>query len=143
MNACNERQPVKVCNVPGFGAIPLAQILAQDALFVVMRDRFPVSAGHSLIVPKRRAARFAELLSDEKAQLISWIEWCLAHLKGELRPEPSGFNVGVNDGRAAGQTIPQFHMHIIPRYEGDVPDPRGGIRWVIPNNAKYWEDERN
>lgn len=51
---------------------------------------------------------------------------------------PHGFNIGINDGPAAGQTVPHLHMHLIPRFEGDVADPRGGIRWVIPEKAKYW-----
>jgi diadenosine tetraphosphate (Ap4A) HIT family hydrolase len=53
--------------------------------------------------------------------------------------DPDGFNVGLNDGAAAGQTIPHVHVHIIPRWEGDVEDPRGGIRWVIPEKARYWD----
>jgi diadenosine tetraphosphate (Ap4A) HIT family hydrolase len=56
-------------------------------------------------------------------------------------PKPDGFNLGVNDGAAAGQTMAQFHFHVIPRYAGDVADPRGGVRWVIPDKAKYWEDD--
>ncbi len=51
---------------------------------------------------------------------------------------PAGFNVGINDGPAAGQTVPHLHIHLIPRYEGDVIDPRGGVRWVIPERADYW-----
>ena len=54
---------------------------------------------------------------------------------------PHGYNIGINDGAAAGQTIDHLHLHVIPRYEGDVPDPRGGIRWVIPEKARYWEDD--
>jgi diadenosine tetraphosphate (Ap4A) HIT family hydrolase len=53
--------------------------------------------------------------------------------------QPDGFNIGINDGVAAGQTVPHVHIHVIPRYYGDVPDPRGGIRWVIPDNAPYWK----
>jgi diadenosine tetraphosphate (Ap4A) HIT family hydrolase len=53
---------------------------------------------------------------------------------------PAGFNIGINDGEAAGQTVPHAHVHIIPRFPGDVPDPRGGVRWVIPDNAVYWEN---
>jgi diadenosine tetraphosphate (Ap4A) HIT family hydrolase len=53
--------------------------------------------------------------------------------------KPDGFNIGVNDGLAAGQTIEHAHVHVIPRHEGDVPDPRGGIRWIISEHAKYWE----
>jgi len=54
------------------------------------------------------------------------------------RFRPDGFNIGINDGAAAGQTVPHAHMHIIPRYLNDVPDPRGGIRWIIPAKARYW-----
>lgn len=60
-------------------------------------------------------------------------------LKKNLSPKPDGFNLGLNDGEVAGQTIGQLHFHIIPRYNNDVPDPRGGIRWVIPSRAIYWE----
>ena len=57
-------------------------------------------------------------------------------LEGELSPQ--GYNIGINDGAAAGQTVPHLHLHLIPRFKGDLPDPRGGVRWVIPEKAKYW-----
>ena len=60
----------------------------------------------------------------------------LAMLDAELRPD--GYNIGINDGAAAGQTVMHVHMHVIPRYRGDRPDPRGGIRWIIPEKADYW-----
>ena len=69
---------------------------------------------------------------------MTWVDWCVAHLERSLEPKPDGFNVGLNDGAAAGQTVPQLHVHVIPRYHGDVPDPRGGVRFVIPHKAKYW-----
>ena len=60
-----------------------------------------------------------------------------ASLAAEL--DPDGFNVGVNDGAAAGQTVAHAHVHVIPRFEGDVADPRGGVRWVVPDRARYWQ----
>ena len=79
-------------------------------------------------------ARFQELTSAEKARLLVWLDWTQQHLASTLSPAPDAFNLGVK-GPAAGQTIPQFHLHIIPRYTGDVPDPRGGVRQVIPAKA--------
>ena len=61
------------------------------------------------------------------------------HLTSQLDPKPDAFNLGLNDGLAAGQTMPQLHFHVIPRYTGDVPDPRGGIRHIIPSKARYWQ----
>ena len=123
----------------GFGEIERERVLSEDELFIVARDKYPVSPGHSLIIVKRVVARFSELTADEKARLTQWIDWCIAHLQTTLKPQPDGFNVGLNDGPAAGQTVGQLHVHIIPRYKGDVTDPRGGVRFVIPEKAKYWE----
>ena len=83
-------------------------------------------------------ARFQELTAAEKERLLYWIDWTQKHLAATLSPPPDAFNFGLNDGPAAGQTIPQLHFHIIPRYQGDVPDPRGGIRWIIASKARYW-----
>jgi len=125
----------------GFGTIERDRILAEDSLFIVARDKYPVSAGHSLVIVRRVVARFQELTADEKARLMTWVDWCIAHLLRTLEPKPDGFNVGLNDGPAAGQTVLQVHVHIIPRYQGDVADPRGGVRWVVPDNARYWADQ--
>lgn len=121
-----------------FGAIERERILAEDELFLVVLDKYPVSSGHSLIIIKRVASRFHELTTEEKARLMTWLDWCIEHLESKLEPKPDGFNIGLNDGSAAGQTVAQLHLHIIPRYHGDVPDPRGGVRYVIPDKAKYW-----
>lgn len=123
--------------MPSFGE----RVFAEDDLFIVAHDNFPISPGHSLIIIKRSVARFHDLTQDEKARLLTWIDWSLAHLEKTLEPKPDGFNVGFNDGAAAGQTVPKLHVHIIPRYKGDVADPRGGVRWVIPNKARYWGGE--
>jgi len=121
-----------------FGEIEPERVLSEDELFIVARDKYPVSPGHSLIIVKRVVSRFSELTTDEKARLTHWIDWCIAHLQGTLQPKPDGFNVGLNDGSAAGQTVGQLHIHVIPRYQGDVADPRGGVRFVVPHKAKYW-----
>ena len=124
--------------LPEFGLIEPARVLAVDDLFAVVCDKFPVSLGHTLIIPRRPLTRFAELTAAEKSRLLEWVDWAQAQLLQTLTPPPEAFNLGVNDGKAAGQTMPQFHFHIIPRHTGDVTDPRGGVRWVIPCKAKYW-----
>ncbi len=115
-----------------------ARLLALDDLFAVVSDKFPISQGHTLIIARRPVARFQDLTGAEKARLLVWVDWTQQHLASHLSPAPDGFNLGLNDGPAAGQTVPQFHFHVIPRYTSDVPDPRGGIRFVIPEKAKYW-----
>ena len=94
--------------------------------------------GHTLIIPRRTLTRFQELNAVEKSRLLEWVAWTQQHLDATMSPAPEAFNLGVNDGKAAGQTMPQFHFHVIPRHSGDVDDPRGGMRWVIPAKAKYW-----
>lgn len=126
--------------LPEFGRIDPERIVAQDELFVVVRDKFPVSPGHTLIIARRPVARFQELNAVEKARLWSWVDWVQKHLTATLNPAPNAFNFGLNDGPAAGQTMAQLHFHVIPRFTGDVPDSRGGVRWVIPANARYWTD---
>jgi diadenosine tetraphosphate (Ap4A) HIT family hydrolase len=125
-------------NLPVFGEIEPSRLLALDDLFAVVQDKFPISTGHTLIIPRRPVARFHELTSSEKARLLVWIDWTQQHLESGLTTAPDAFNLGLNDGPAAGQTMPQLHFHVIPRYTGDVPDPRGGIRHVIPSKACYW-----
>ncbi len=122
-----------------FGSIESERIIARDKWFVVIRDKYPVSDGHSLIIPWRKVGHFQELTPREKSRLLHWIAWTQSYLVATLVPIPDAFNLGINDGQAAGQTMEQFHFHIIPRYRGDVPDPRGGIRWVIPPKARYWQ----
>ena len=124
-------------NLPAFGLIEAKRVLASDDLFVVVSDKFPISPGHTLIIPLRALTRFQELTAMEKSRLLEWVEWTQTHLQQTLTPAPEAFNLGVNDGKAAGQTMPQFHFHVIPRHTGDVADPRGGVRWVIPAKAKY------
>lgn len=123
--------------LPVFGEIEPERNLATDDIFAVILDKFPVSPGHTLIIPRRAVSRFADLSAEERARLLEWVAWVQEAL-ARRSPKPDGFNLGLNDGPAAGQTMPQLHFHVIPRYVGDVPDPRGGLRWVISSKAKYW-----
>lgn len=129
----------KSITLPVFGLVESERIIARDKCFLVIRDKYPISKGHCLIIPRRAVACFQELTPIEKTRLLHWIDWTQNYLVARLVPAPDAFNLGINDGQAAGQTMAQFHFHMIPRYRGDVPDPRGGIRWVIPSKARYWQ----
>lgn len=102
----------------------------------MFRDAYPVSAGHTLIIPKRHVSSFFDLSADECAEIFVLLARAKTLLDEEL--SPNGFNIGINDGRAAGQTVFHLHIHLIPRFEGDQLDPRGGVRWVLPEKADYW-----
>ena len=110
-------------------------LLALRPRAVAFADEHPVSAGHCLIVPRRHEPDFFELTLDEQSDMWD-LAWELRELL-EAEHHATAFNVGFNAGAAAGQTVDHAHLHLIPRYEGDVPDPRGGIRWVIPERALY------
>jgi len=89
-------------------------------------------------MPKRHIASIFEATKDGVAALRETLQQARTQLLKEFAPD--GFNIGINDGLAAGQTILHLHIHIIPRYKGDMPDPRGGIRWIFPDKAVYWKD---
>ena len=101
-------------------------------------DGHPVSVGHTLVVPHRHVGSIFELGGEEQASIWNLVGDVRDRLRQRFDVPPDGFNVGPNDGIQAGQTVPHAHVHVIPRYRGDVPDPRGGIRWVIPRKANYW-----
>ena len=112
-----------------------SEIVLNNELCFARWDKFPVSDGHALIIPFRHFSNYFDATQHEKNAIWSLVE----DVKHEIRQEhsPDGYNIGVNIGRAAGQTIPHLHFHIIPRYEGDMDDPKGGIRGVIPKKQKY------
>lgn len=103
--------------------------------FNIIYDEYPVSKGHILVISKRHIASYFDLSNDEKHELIEIIDTLQRYLSDTYSPD--GFNVGFNDGKCAGQTVQHFHLHIIPRYEGDMENPQGGVRGVIPNEQKY------
>jgi diadenosine tetraphosphate (Ap4A) HIT family hydrolase len=105
----------------------------------VIRDGFPVTEGHTLIIPHRHIQSFFELEEDERTSLLSLLDDAKLHLDTELCPD--SYNIGINDGPAAGQTVPHLHIHLIPRYSSEGGDARGGVRWVIPGKANYWSKQ--
>jgi len=112
-------------------------LVAQNALAAAFLDSYPLNDGHCLIVPRRHEPDFFALTAEEQAAV-----WALAddvRRNIETARTPDGYNVGLNVGAAAGQTIAHAHVHVIPRYQGDVADPRGGVRWIIPERAAYWK----
>lgn len=98
-------------------------------------DKFPVSKGHMLIIPYRHINSIQELYSSEAESLFEILND--AQLLLDTIYEPDGYNIGINLGKEAGQTIMHMHIHVIPRYKGDIENPEGGIRGVIPNKQKY------
>ena len=104
---------------------------------LAIHDSFPLSPGHTLILPKRHVASFFELHRDEQTAMLDLLAEMRQLLVAERHPD--GFNIGINDGVAAGQTVMHLHIHLIPRYAGDQPDPRGGVRWIFPDKAAYWD----
>jgi diadenosine tetraphosphate (Ap4A) HIT family hydrolase len=156
-----------------FCQLPPERIIAQNAHALVILDGFPVSPGHTLIIPKRHVGSFFETTQDEKVALLELLDEAKTALEqsppdaqffchiaehrdtSKVRTEdtplyrttdwnniqnrkPHSYNIGINDGPAAGQTVPHLHIHLIPRYKNDVDDPRGGVRWVVPKKADYW-----
>jgi diadenosine tetraphosphate (Ap4A) HIT family hydrolase len=114
-------------------------VVAENELAVALADGYPVSTGHTLVVPRRHEADYFHLSEEEQIAILRLLRQMHERLLKESQPD--AFNVGVNAGSAAGQTIGHAHLHLIPRYQGDVPDPRGGVRWVIPAKARYWVDD--
>jgi diadenosine tetraphosphate (Ap4A) HIT family hydrolase len=125
-----QSKPCPFCNLPEH------RIIVGSEYGVVIRDGFPVSQGHTLIIPKRHVGSFFDLFSDERADLLKLLD--VAKKDVAQKHSPQGYNIGINDGAAAGQTVPHLHIHLIPRYDGDREDPRGGVRWIIPEKADYW-----
>ena len=114
---------------------PQREILAANDTALGVFDTYPVSTGHALIVPRRHAVTIWDLSAEEFTDCFLLVRDLKAVL--EQRYSPDGFNVGVNCGTAAGQSVMHAHIHVIPRYKGDVPNPRGGVRHVIPLKANY------
>lgn len=125
-------------NICPFCTLDPARIILTNNNALAFFDGFPISPGHTLIVPKRHIASLFEATREERDSLLDLLEQVKIESQGKNKPD--GFNIGINDGTAAGQTVMHLHIHLIPRYSGDQPDPRGGVRWIFPDKAAYWSN---
>lgn len=121
------------CNIEK--AIDESRIIYQDSTWIAILDNYPVSKGHTLLIPKRHCKTYFDLNFIELESVgvtIGVIKRLL-----DTKYNPDGYNIGINCGEAAGQTVHHCHIHIIPRYNGDCENPRGGVRGVIPSRMDY------
>ncbi len=114
---------------------PETEIISETATAYAVYDKFPVNVGHCLIIPKRHVANYFDLSVHEQRACWILVNRCKEIIQKKFNPD--GFNVGINVGESAGQTIFHVHIHLIPRYRGDVQNPRGGVRGVIPGKQSY------
>lgn len=111
--------------------------IGASASWGVCLDNFPAATGHVLLIPKRHVVSLWDLNGDESAELPGVLGYARDLVSGRLAELPDGWTIGINEGRAAGRSIDHVHVHLIPRYAGDVPDPRGGIRQCAP----HWDPD--
>ena len=120
-----------------FCALAPDEIVVARPLAIARHDLFPVSKGHTLIIPRRHVVSFFDTTAEERREMMELIDAAKALLDREHKPD--GYNIGINDGAAAGQTVVHLHIHLMPRYVGDSADPRGGVRWIVSRQAEYWK----
>jgi diadenosine tetraphosphate (Ap4A) HIT family hydrolase len=118
-----------------FCALPKERVVEEDDFVVVVRDAYPVSEGYTLIIPRRHVADGFMLTEAEWMAIGRTLRRVKTHSDGTVRPD--GYNIGINVGDAAGQTVFHVHVHVIPRYDGDVELPRGGVRNIIRGSGNY------
>ena len=120
-----------------FCAIEPGRIWLESEHALAVPDAYPVADGHTLVMPRKHVGTIYELSMIEQRAIWELVGEVRERLLTGLKPD--GFNIGLNDGLAAGQTVEHAHVHVIPRRAGDIPDPRGGTSWVIAENAPYWK----
>lgn len=118
-----------------FSNINESEKIYRDDYFFIIRDRYPVSEGHLLIISSRSCSDYFDLSEEEKNALTNAIIKAKYIIEKEYKPD--GYNIGMNCGEAAGQTVFHFHCHVIPRYVGDMTDPRGGVRHCVEGKGYY------
>ena len=129
----SEHQDCPFCREP--------KIVIENELAYADYDSYPASPGHCLIITRRHVAEYFQATADEKAAIWELVDEMKTIIDKEYNPD--GYNVGVNIGAAAGQSVPHIHIHMIPRYKGDVDNPQGGVRGVIPHKQKYVKRQRS
>ena len=118
-----------------FLAIAASRIIFLDDYFFIIKDAYPVSPGHLLIISNKIKADYFDLSTDEQMALAKAIAKAKELIETEHKPD--GYNIGMNCGKAAGQTVFHFHCHVIPRYKGDMENPRGGVRHCVEGKGSY------
>jgi diadenosine tetraphosphate (Ap4A) HIT family hydrolase len=116
------------------------RIVIENELAFVRFDGYPVNPGHCLVIPHRHVAEYFDATPEEKAAIWELVDQMKLRIDEEFKPD--GYNVGVNIGAHAGQSVPHIHIHVIPRYKGDMENPKGGVRGVIPEKQKYQKKAR-
>ena len=111
------------------------EVLCKTDIAMAILDSFPISPGHTLVIPKRHVPDYFELTAEEQNELWQLVKRCKMILQDRFHPD--GFNIGINVGEMAGQSIFHVHIHLIPRYKGDVKNPKGGVRHIIPGKGYY------
>jgi diadenosine tetraphosphate (Ap4A) HIT family hydrolase len=119
-----------------FCSVPAERIIADNSLVYAIRDGFPVTPLHTLVIPKRHVVDFFGLTDAELLACNELLKACKAQIQSQ-DPEVAAFNIGMNAGAVAGQTVFHCHIHLIPRRVGDVANPRGGVRHVMPGKGHY------
>lgn len=128
------RHAMSTAQCPFCNVSPEEVSLSTDVAYT-QRDSYPVSRGHTLIIPRRHVRSIFDCMEEERRALLSLLDQTKVQLDQKYRPD--GYNIGINDGAAAGQTVMHLHIHLIPRYAGDTADARGGVRWIFPDKAAY------
>lgn len=124
---------MKCCFCDNF--IPNKKPIYENELAAAYFDEFPVNKGHVLIITKRHTETFFSTTTEEKDKMFELLDKCKNYI--DEKYHPTGYNIGLNCGEDAGQSVMHVHMHLIPRYKGDVENPRGGVRGIIPNRKEY------
>ena len=131
----NQTKRTENLNCPFCNPDSERELIVESATAYAIYDKFPVNDGHALIIPKRHIENYFDLTFKEQAACIFMLNKVKEIVSTKFNP--NGYNVGINVGEKAGQTVHHVHIHLIPRYDGDVKEPRGGVRGVIPNKQKY------
>jgi diadenosine tetraphosphate (Ap4A) HIT family hydrolase len=123
------------CPFCTFEGIDPARRLGSNEMAVAFLDAFPVNPGHALVITRRHVTSWFDATPEERDAILTLVDVVRSELGARFHP--AGYNLGINVGTAAGQTVPHLHVHVIPRYTGDVDDPTGGVRFVIPKRGNY------